>query len=299
MARGAGNLRVHHHDADHRQQPAPHGSDVRDPPMSTTLVPPSYYVVNARGLRASVYKTVSDAAAAIFTLAPLPTTVMAVTGSRHRSLTATELRELGRSVRACRLIAARALDATDEPDTRRCDPRCMNVLVAYASKRGSTAEIAEAIADKLRECGLGVDCRPVGDVDTLEAYDAVVLGSAVYARQWPGDARRFVRRHAEELSGRMFWVFSSGPAGEPGRALSPASAEPGRIVARLERLGVREHVVFGGRLLAHPRNRLERALVKRTPFGYRDRRDWREIRAWASGIAAELGAERPVSLACV
>ena len=78
--------------------------------MSTTLVPPSYYVVNARGLRASVYKTVSDAAAAIFTLAPLPTTVMAVTGSRHRSLTATELRELGRSVRACRLIAARALD---------------------------------------------------------------------------------------------------------------------------------------------------------------------------------------------
>jgi menaquinone-dependent protoporphyrinogen oxidase len=173
----------------------------------------------------------------------------------------------------------------------------MNVLVAYASKRGSTAEIAEAIADKLRECGLGVDCRPAGDVDTLEPYGAVVLGSAVYARHWAGEARRFLRRHAEELCGRPLWVFSSGPAGEPGKALDRVPAEPARIVERLERLGVREHVVFGGRLLAQPKNRLERSLVERTPFGYRDRRDWRKIRGWASGIAAELGAERPASLA--
>ena len=78
--------------------------------MSTTLVPPSYYVVEARGLRPRGYETVADAAAAIFNLAPLPTTVMAVTGSRRRSLSEAELRELGRGVRACRLFADRALD---------------------------------------------------------------------------------------------------------------------------------------------------------------------------------------------
>jgi hypothetical protein len=52
MAEGTDNRTVADHDADLRQQPAPQRSDVREPPMSTTLVPPSYYVVKARGLRA-------------------------------------------------------------------------------------------------------------------------------------------------------------------------------------------------------------------------------------------------------
>ena len=172
-----------------------------------------------------------------------------------------------------------------------------NVLVTYASKRGSTAEIAAAIADKLSECGLNVECVPVDDVATVEPYDAVVLGSAVYIKHWRRDARRFLRRHGDGLSQRPFWVFSSGPVGEPGGASASASVEPPRIVEKLEHLGVREHVMFGGRVQAHPDNPLERALVRRTPPGYRDRRDWREIHAWASAIAAELGAERPASLA--
>lgn len=168
------------------------------------------------------------------------------------------------------------------------------VLVAYASKRGSTAEIAEAIADKLRECGLDVDCARADDVATLDPYDAVILGSAVYIKHWPGDARRFLHRHADGLSRRPCWVFSSGPAGEGAGAVDPTWVEPSRIVERLEGLGVREHVVFGGRLPTQPGSRLERLLVQRTPRPYRDRRDWAEIRTWASGIAAELGA-RPAS----
>ena len=136
---------------------------------------------------------------------------------------------------------------------------------------------------------------PADEVATIEPYDAVVLGSAVYVKHWHGDARRFLRRHAAGLSRRPFWVFSSGPVGEAGAAVDPAWVEPSRIVGRLEDLGVREHVVFGGRLPTDPKNPLERALVGRTPRGYHDRRDWAEIRAWASGIAAELGARRPAS----
>jgi len=171
------------------------------------------------------------------------------------------------------------------------------VLVAYASKRGSTAEIAEAIAEKLRECELAVECIPVDEVTTLEPYDAVVLGSAVHIKRWRGEAKRFLRRYADELSRRPFWVFSSGPVGEAGGTLDRSWVEPSRIVDRLEHLGVREHVVFGGRLPTHPKGPLERWLVQRTPHQYRDRRDWREIRSWASGIANELGARRPASLA--
>jgi menaquinone-dependent protoporphyrinogen oxidase len=169
------------------------------------------------------------------------------------------------------------------------------VLVAYASKRGSTAEIAEVIADKLRECGLTVECSPARAVSTLKPYEVVILGSAVYMKHWRREARRFLRRHADELSHRPFWVFSSGPVGQADAAAARAGAEPSRIVDRLEHLGVREHVVFGGRLSTEPKNPLERSLLARTPRPYRDRRDWAEIRSWAAGIADELGAHRPAS----
>jgi len=107
----------------------------------------------------------------------------------------------------------------------------------------------------------------------------------------------FLRRHADGLSRLPFWVFSSGPVGEGAGTLEPAWTEPPRILDRIERLGAREHVVFGGRLPVQAKNPFERSLVERTPRQYRDRRDWREIRAWAAGIASELGARRPTSIA--
>jgi menaquinone-dependent protoporphyrinogen oxidase len=162
------------------------------------------------------------------------------------------------------------------------------VLIGYASKHGSTAEIAEAIADKMREAGLKVDCRPLSEIDSLSDYDAVVLGSALYVNHWRHEARRFLHQHGEELPKRPLWVFSSGPVGESSDALDPASLEPKRVMAEAERLGAREHVVFGGRLPAEPHGPLEHALLRRTPERYRDRRYWAEIREWAARIADAL-----------
>ena len=167
----------------------------------------------------------------------------------------------------------------------------MRVLVAHASKRGSTAQIADAIADTLRESGLEVDCRDAGEVAALDPYDAVVLGSAVYMKRWRGDARHFLRRHAKELAKRPFWVFSSGPVGAPGDDQTPADwTEPPKIVDQVERLGARDHVVFGGRMPTDARLPGMRAWIEGTPPEYRDIRDWDEIRAWAARIASELGA---------
>lgn len=86
----------------------------------------------------------------------------------------------------------------------------MTALVAYASKNGSTAEIAQAIAGELRGHGLETDCREAGEVRDLKAYDAVVLGSAVYMKRWRPSARRFLRRHRASLPGLPWWVFNSG-----------------------------------------------------------------------------------------
>jgi len=170
----------------------------------------------------------------------------------------------------------------------------VHVLVAYASKRGSTAEIAESIAGVLRQAGLEVDCRPVGEVGVLESYDAIVLGSAVYMKRWQGDAKHFLRKHAEELAGLPFWLFSSGPVGDPSKTPDPSWLEPPRIIARAQQLGVRDHVVFGGRVPANPRGPFETAMVKNTPPQYSDLRDWDEIRSWALGIAADLSTPAAV-----
>jgi len=129
----------------------------------------------------------------------------------------------------------------------------MNVLVAYASKRGSTAEIAEAIAETLRQSGVSADCIEAGKVGTVSSYDAVVLGSAVYIKRWQGDAKHFLRKHDKELAQRPFWVFSSGPVGDPSSDADPSWLEPPKIIEEVTRLGAREHVVFGGRLPVDPR----------------------------------------------
>jgi len=163
------------------------------------------------------------------------------------------------------------------------------VLVAYASKHGATAEIAEAIAQRLQAEGLGADCREAGDVKKLDGYDAVVLGSAVYMKRWRHEARRFLHRHRRELGGLPFWVFSSGYVGDAER--SPEWEEPPGVMKTVEELGARAHVVFGGRVptdggfVAH-------AMAKNTPPESADRRDWEEIGAWASAIAGELRSER-------
>jgi len=75
-----------------------------------------------------------------------------------------------------------------------------SVLVAYATRYGSTQEVAEAIGETLREQGLGVEVRPAREVRTLEGYDAVVLGAALYMYRWHKDARRFLSRQRKALA---------------------------------------------------------------------------------------------------
>lgn len=90
-------------------------------------------------------------------------------------------------------------------------------------------------------------------------------------------------------------MFSSGPVGDPGQTADPAWLEPPRIIGRAEQLGVRNHVVFGGRLPTEPHGPVERLMLTATPEQYRDRRDWDEIRAWARRLAAELHTPAPVA----
>ena len=167
------------------------------------------------------------------------------------------------------------------------------VLVAYGSKHGATAEIAEALGMALRVAGLEVDVQRARRVRSPASYRAVVLGSALYVGRWRREAMRLLRR--AELRECDVWLFSSGPVGADEG--DPKERErwttPKRVQEMAADLGAHEHVVFGG-MVAEDAGFIRKRMARKIPAELRDRRDWHEIEAWARSIAAALGC-RPVT----
>jgi menaquinone-dependent protoporphyrinogen oxidase len=174
----------------------------------------------------------------------------------------------------------------------------MKVLVAFASRHGSTAGIADRIAATLRDAGLEAESRPVKDVRSVDGYDAFVVGSAAYMFRWLGDGTSFVKRNRAALAAKPVWLFTCGPLGpegldEHGRDKRDA-AVPKAIPDLASSIGARDHHVFFGAYDAHqpPIGLAERfmslmpAAKEGLPQG--DFRDWAEIEGWATGIANDL-----------
>jgi menaquinone-dependent protoporphyrinogen oxidase len=166
----------------------------------------------------------------------------------------------------------------------------MRVLVSVASKHGSTAEIAERIADVLRTTAV-VDVCPAAEVTSAAGYDAVVLGSAVYMGRWLDDARQAAARIATRPP-RQMWLFSSGPIGDPPKP----DEDPAEVRAMLATHYACGHRLFAGRLDRHRLGFAEKAMVAalRVPDG--DSRDWGAVDSWSRQIGEELVA-RPAETA--
>jgi menaquinone-dependent protoporphyrinogen oxidase len=167
------------------------------------------------------------------------------------------------------------------------------VLVAFASRHGGTRDIAGAIGARLEEgdagraSGLTAVVLPVEQHPDPASYDAVVLGSAVYAGRWLEPARDYATRYASALREKPVWLFSSGPIGAPPFPPDePHDAGPMRQVT-----GARAHLVFPGRLDKQLLSFGERAMVTamRAPVG--DFRDWAAVSAWADAMATQLASE--------
>lgn len=161
----------------------------------------------------------------------------------------------------------------------------MRVLVTAASKHGATEEIAQAIVEELDRRGIVADFVMPEAVRSLDGFDAVVVGSAVYAGHWLASARELVQRLAPELRERPVWLFSSGPVGEPEPRPDGEPADVDELVAAA---GARGHAVFAGRIRREDLGFAERAIVRalRVPDG--DFRDWAAIDAWTGTVAAAL-----------
>ncbi|TPQ17741.1 flavodoxin domain-containing protein [Streptomyces sporangiiformans] len=164
-----------------------------------------------------------------------------------------------------------------------------SVLVAYGTTNGSTAQIAEAIAEVLSKEGLTAEALPAQAVESVASYDAVVVGGGLYAGRWHKDARRFVRRHRHELAERPLWLFSSGPL-DPSASERDIPPVPG-VKKAMDRLDAKEHVTFGGCLEEGAKGWVARMILRNGKGG--DFRDFTAIEEWAARISAELGAAAP------
>ena len=171
----------------------------------------------------------------------------------------------------------------------------MRVLVTAASRHESTREIAEAIATGLVERGIESVAVPIGQVTTLDDFDAVVLGSAVYMGRWLGETRRFAQIHASALCMLPVWLFSSGPVGPADHLIPPGTPADVPVITRLtQAIG---HRTFPGRLDMKRLHFTERTLARTIHAPEGDSRDWNAITDFAGEVADALLRER-VGVGC-
>lgn len=165
------------------------------------------------------------------------------------------------------------------------------VLVAYGTKYGATAEIAEKIGEVLRQAGLAADVLRADRVGDLSAYDAVVVGSGVYIGRWRKEAVKFVQDNEQALATKPLWVFSSGPTGEGDPVeMVQGWRLPSDLQPIVDHVQPRDIVVFHGAADASKMGRLDKWLLKNVKAPTGDFRDWDVIAAWAGDIAAALQA---------
>jgi len=159
-----------------------------------------------------------------------------------------------------------------------------SILVAYASRFGSTQEVAEAIAVTLREAGLEVDLQLMQEVKSLDRYDAVVLGAAIYNAKWNADAHQFVMRHQESLRQLMAAIFTLGPLSSSDAAKQNSRRQLDSELSNYPWLKPVAVEIFAGKYdPSKPGlNFFERFLPAR------DYRNWDAIRAWAKALSAQL-----------
>ncbi|MFY9194383.1 MAG: flavodoxin domain-containing protein [Methanoculleus sp.] len=161
------------------------------------------------------------------------------------------------------------------------------ILVAYATRYGSTAEVAEEIGDELRKGGARVDVRPVGEIDDLAPYGAVIVGSPIYMGKWLPEAQVFVERHQKFLRDIPIAYFAVGlsVAGGTPDATGKAEASMGsvRVLASPVDIGI-----FPGRLESDRLSSADQMIIRLIRAKAGDFRDQEAVRAWARGLEAKI-----------
>jgi menaquinone-dependent protoporphyrinogen oxidase len=161
-----------------------------------------------------------------------------------------------------------------------------SVLVAYATKYGSTREVAERVAARLAEQGLQVETLAAGKVKSLAGYDAVVFGGALYMFRLVGEGRRFLLRNRKKLAAVPFAAFGMGPIENTEEQFAGARRHLDKTLLKLQGVTPKEVTIFGGALRPAELKFPYTGMKSMPPA---DLRDWKAIEAWADSLPKKLG----------
>lgn len=174
------------------------------------------------------------------------------------------------------------------------------ILVAYATRYGSTREVAERVGATLRAEGLAVDVAPAAGVTDLSGYSAVVLGAPYYINKMLKEATAFLERHRAALETMPVALFALGPV-RASDDMAEARKQLDGTLAKLEWLKPVATEMFVGKYDPAVLRGLDKLVTKpkASPLhglAAHDDRDWDAIESWASSLhltavdAAENGS---------
>jgi menaquinone-dependent protoporphyrinogen oxidase len=163
------------------------------------------------------------------------------------------------------------------------------VLVTYASRTGTTAEVAEAIGKTLAADGAQVDVVPMKDIKDLAPYRAVVAGSAIRKSKWLPEAEQFLKTHRATLAQKPFAEFTvcitlAMSNDEQYRSVVAKWVEPVRSLVKPLSEGYFAGMLDFSKLPMNLDTLQLRATVAMHIFPSGDRRDWNAIRTWAESL---------------
>jgi menaquinone-dependent protoporphyrinogen oxidase len=169
-----------------------------------------------------------------------------------------------------------------------------SVLIAYATRGGSTCEVAQTLGAAFQEADMSSQILSVEQVRSIPTGTILVLGAPLYMGRFPKEFYRFLHAHHADLAASQCWCFVLGPTRTEPADFAAAKQQALRQFARFGWFHPVEIQVFGGRwnvaTLSFPFS-LARYLPM-NPLGKippSDIRDWPAIRAWAQGIAGQIG----------
>jgi menaquinone-dependent protoporphyrinogen oxidase len=171
------------------------------------------------------------------------------------------------------------------------------VLIAYCTRSGSTAEVAQAIGQTINDAGLAVQVKSMTDVEAISAGTVVVLGTALYMGHFPKEFHQFASRFEAELAKVRPWVFVLGPTEKDRKQFAAAEEQARKELGKQASLRPADVRVLGGKFdPAHLNLPFPMSLIMKLPANpmkklpASDIRDWDWIHRWAQAIAEEITA---------
>lgn len=157
------------------------------------------------------------------------------------------------------------------------------ILVTYATRGGSTFEVAVCVAEMLCAAGASVDITYVTAVHEVQGYDAVVVGSAIRMGRWLPEAVAFVQTQRESLSHVpvAYFVVSGMLRNDTPETRRKVRAFLDPMCRMLEPASIG---LFAGKLSYTLMNGFERNIAEGISSSEGDWRNWEAIRGWAKGL---------------